>query len=39
LDCFDKLEALIESGGVDGVERARVWFGQIMLESKPSTNS
>ena len=34
MDCFDKLEALIESGGVDVVERARPLLDQITVESK-----
>ena len=39
MDCFDKLEALIESGGVDVVERARVWLGQITVESKAAAEA
>lgn len=34
MDCFDKLDALIESGGVDAVEQARPLLGQITVESK-----
>ena len=39
MDCFDKLEALIESGGVDAVERARVLLGQITVESKAAAQA
>ncbi|MBN9235851.1 hypothetical protein QV13_07605 [Mesorhizobium hungaricum] len=39
MDCFDKLEALIESGSADAVEQARALLCQVTANSKAAARA